>query len=719
MTFLSPWTGIIGGLIAVPIVIALYMLKLRRKTLRISTTLLWEQAAADVQANVPLKWLRPSWLLAMQLLGLALLLAALARPAVKGEQGVAPRTVIVIDHSASMNAPAMTERPAPGAAPGPTRLDRAKERALELIDQVQRSPGTGGQRARGMIVALAGEARALTPLTDDVRTLREAVRSIGPTDQPARTEGLVRLLRGVGAQSPEASEAGSSESDRLQAIVLTDTVLDEPTGGQERSEALPGGVDVSVVRVGPEAGVLIDNVGIAALSARRDATDPRVLRVFVRLVNASAANVRAPLTVRLVGEGSPSQSVQTVDVPAARVDEQGVVVAGEASVTVTFEQSAGALLTARIERSDALSADDEAALVIPEARRPRVMVVGPGVEGDPFAAARGRAGVDALLLGVLTDLEPEELRVVSRAEYLAWRRSIRSSTGAPVWRPDIVWFDRATPESAEELPPVPSVHIGAVAAGVVPGVSVSAEDAGATRLASWRRTHPLLKSVPVDALFIAPAMTMSVDEEAARAQGSRVTTLATGNAGPLMAVVSKGAGGVSRVVIGFDLVHSNWGSDVSFPVFVAGAVDVLTGRGESALGVGSTTAEAVQLRVQPGSRGVELKGPVSVKAEPPAGAEVASEDRVVSLGLMERVGVYSVDGAADVRVLCVNLLDAHVSTLTGGREVRLAGREISAGAGSPVLGRAAPVKEIWPIFVIASAVLLTIEWFVYARKMRV
>src|SRR5262247_1796467 len=127
MTFLAPMAALAAAAITAPILLILYMLRLRRRPVRVSTIMFWPVAAEDAQANEPLRWLRPSWLLFLHAAVLALLLLALARPAVMGP-GAADRLVILIDRSASMSAADMPD--------GKTRLDAAKARAARLIEDL-------------------------------------------------------------------------------------------------------------------------------------------------------------------------------------------------------------------------------------------------------------------------------------------------------------------------------------------------------------------------------------------------------------------------------------------------------------------------------------------------------------------------------------------------------------------------------------------------------
>src|SRR5882672_4248229 len=122
--FLSPLTGLIAAAIAVPALLVLYFLKLRRREMEVSSTLLWTKAIQDLQVNAPFQKLRRNLLLILQLLLLALLCLALSRPVSNYTPGAGKTSIILIDRSASMNAI---------EANGKTRLDEAKKKAKELV----------------------------------------------------------------------------------------------------------------------------------------------------------------------------------------------------------------------------------------------------------------------------------------------------------------------------------------------------------------------------------------------------------------------------------------------------------------------------------------------------------------------------------------------------------------------------------------------------------
>ena len=61
MSFLTP-LAFLGGLLAIPIIL-LYMLRLRRREVTISSTFLWQQLLQDREANTPWQRLRRNLLL--------------------------------------------------------------------------------------------------------------------------------------------------------------------------------------------------------------------------------------------------------------------------------------------------------------------------------------------------------------------------------------------------------------------------------------------------------------------------------------------------------------------------------------------------------------------------------------------------------------------------------------------------------------------------------
>src|SRR3954451_11270112 len=102
-TFLNPWIAAAAAAVAIPSLLVLYFLKLRRREMPVSSTLLWKKAVQDLQVNAPFQKLRRNLLLLLQMLILLFLLLALSRPVANYRPGAGQSTVIIIDRSASMS----------------------------------------------------------------------------------------------------------------------------------------------------------------------------------------------------------------------------------------------------------------------------------------------------------------------------------------------------------------------------------------------------------------------------------------------------------------------------------------------------------------------------------------------------------------------------------------------------------------------------------------
>ena len=86
------------GLLFLPAVIAMYLLKLRRDEAVVPSTLLWTRLVADVEANAPWQKLRRSLLLLLQLLLVIALALLAARPFLERPAGLARDIVLVDGH---------------------------------------------------------------------------------------------------------------------------------------------------------------------------------------------------------------------------------------------------------------------------------------------------------------------------------------------------------------------------------------------------------------------------------------------------------------------------------------------------------------------------------------------------------------------------------------------------------------------------------------------
>jgi hypothetical protein len=679
---LDPISGLVAAGLCGLGLLAVYCLRLRRRPVRVSSTMLWEQAVRDVQVNVPLRAPRGSLALLLQALALACVCLAIARPALEVDGAPGGRVVLLIDRSASMNA--LDGRGGEGETI--SRLDEARDRARELVARFR----AASRPVEVLVAQFAAGAEALAPITSDRATLLEAIERVSSSDQPGDLRAALAFLDTL-AQTP------SDREDAPRAAPPTVYLLSDAGFAAEDEPLVVRGLDVRLVRVGGAAtppGAMAarsreGNAGVVALSARRDYDDPASVRVFARVVSSALVPAEVRVSLALDGREIDAQQAQ---IPAASRDAQGALLPGERSLAFRFTSSAAGLLTLSLGGGDLLAADDSASLWLAAPARPRVLLVGPANEGpDPF------------LLSVLRTMAGEtgELAAVESIDAQAYATLPASGPNQP-GKPDLVIFDRVRPGV---LPAAPSLSFGAgLPVRELRVEPVGDDRAEGTRLASWRRAHPVLRGVPIESLVVAPAVRLRWQEDA---PGAAVTSLAEGGAGPLIAQIDDA--GRRRLVFAFELARSNLGPMVAFPVLLAQAIDHLTLRAEAQAGAAFSTTAPVALRPAPQA------SEIVVDTQPPRRVPRPEAGQSASLGVFERAGTFALRGAAGAQAfLPVNLLDANESGIDARDALPLAGaNQTKAGAGE----RAG--EELWPWLVLAALALLVAEWFVFAWSMRV
>lgn len=658
MTFLTPWIALAAALAAVPLLLLLYFLRLRRQALRVPSTLLWLKAFEDLQVNVPFQRLRWSVLLILQLLMLLLLLGALAEPMWRAGPAGATRIVLLIDRSASMTAAA------PGAEPDDdgarrTRFDLARDAARKIIDSVGRSQAGGP--AQMMIAAFGSSASVIVPFTSDRRELLDGLNSIAPTHEQANLDAGLQL---AGAFAGTGDDLEAIAHDPPEVVLISDGGVSgaDPTG----SYTLRSGKFRFVRATDADDAEASRNVGITSFSARRDYDDPARVQVFARLVNAGLEAVDAVAT--LSADGQPIAWIRKT-IPAAGADGPG-----EASFTQALDLGGGALLSLRHNLNDDFAADDEALLRLPAPAQPRIAVVYGGAAPDPF------------LMELLEALEPQQLRGLSRDAYASL--DARELDAGTLF--DLVVFDGV---SAARLPGVPTLTVGGAPA---PLKTVEASSPGGRHILSWDRQHPLLRHVSLDTVVFADFGAFDLPATA--------TPLVFGPDGPIMAVAR--TRGARHVAIGFSLVKSNWPLHVSSAVFIQNAVEFLTWSQSGQGGLVHRPGEPVMIRASANVDELAIEGPISARISVEPGG-------MASVPTLRRAGLYRVEGAMPPNDLVA------VSVLSDVESDIRPRPTITVNAEHATARRAASVsaRPLWPWLVGIALALLALEWLVYCRKL--
>ena len=333
MSFLSPIALL--GLLFVPVVLAMYLLKLRRDERVVPSTLLWHRLLTDVEANAPWQRLRRSLLLLLQLLLVVLLTILAARPVLERPAGLAGDVVVVIDTSASMSA---SDIP-------PDRLTEAKAKVLERLHDL---PANGTVS----VIAAGRTARVVVNGTTDIGRVRAAIDGI--TVSPA-TGDLGDALNLANALAARAGDA--------EILVATDAALAiKPTARLDHK--------VSVIQVGRER----RNQAIVALAVR-PAGSGVTRSVFASIANLDIEPAQRRLELYADGILKEVKDLTSLE-PQTRTE---VVIddvpLGASAIEVRLVDPQGN------DGGDSLASDDRAWAIVPPDRLRRVLLVG---SGDPY-----------------------------------------------------------------------------------------------------------------------------------------------------------------------------------------------------------------------------------------------------------------------------------------------------------------------------------------------
>ena len=705
MTFAAPMLAGIVAAIAIPALIILYFLKLRRIPREVSSTLLWKKTIQDLQANAPFQRLRKNLLLFLQLIILGLIIFALAQPRSAATSTQGRKYLIMIDRSASMAS--LDGSGTPGST---SRLEQAKEEAVALV-QSMREPSVfdqGGKADEAMVIAFDANAEIITQFTSDQDKLISAINAIEQTDAPSSIEEAYRLAQ---AQRPNRIVNDLNENQQV-----TDTIeLDELKGGDPYYFHLysDGGInDIDSVRADHVDDTIAfeyhaigstraNNIGLVALRSERDYDDPTKLSIFVGV--QSTDSIARSVDAELIIDGM-TRSVRQIDLlPASTDDTTGIVTPTTGGVVFELPEPRGVLARVRLEtggsenpEADVLQTDNEGSLVIPPAKQAAVALVSSG---------------NLFVQSAISGFPLSRFEVMGPGEY----ESRRDNGDMAAF--DVVVFDGYLPRANEQgavLDPGRYLVLGRTLTGPL-GVIDNGVGSGGP-IIDWRRTHPVLRDLTLDALLMAETPNIEIPK------GSGVVSLAETGTGP--AIYETSDADVRAIVVPFDITKTNWPFDVSFVVFMASAVDYL--------GTGSVVEVDGDSRLLTPGRVLADRIPVDaqgVRVELPDGSRspeiIPSADGRVVYGPISHTGLYRLrwrgtPGQTDLvrdndvqRVYAANLLDSAESDVSTQSSIALANVIVDTENST----ERKRIRDWWPWLLLGALAIMMLEWWIYNRKM--
>lgn len=592
MGFLEPIAGVIAGSVGCLLVVLFWMLKLRRRPVSVSSTMLWKRSIRDLEGNIPWQRVRPSMLLLLQLIGVILLALAIARPYQDGAgwSQVSGEVMIIVDVGASMSAIADPS--------GKSRLDIAKEDASDLV----RTIGSRSSTSRFRVFRAGSSAQSMTSAPVSWRQARAVIQSIEPSDAASDLSAAITLANLSASESEDSADEETADNS-IVLYALTDALIDDSA--------------VRVIRPSVDQNRDWDtgNLGIVLVGAQRDVVDPEQCRVFVTVAGKMEGDDSVGVTIRARVDGvvRSSQSI------ALDPNEDGIA---EAAATLVFPLATAGIVELELSRPDVLMSDNSAWISMPDPTPITTTIVAKDSQADPLLVDVVRASTR----GVVEVVSPDQ--------------SVASGTG-------FVVFDRVERPKNTVLP---TIQIGSDPVGADQSQSTR-------RVLGWDRGHPLMQDIDLGRL----RYTVGGDQRPEA--GSDAQVVARDQDGPV--IVETAQAGVRHLWIGFSIENSNWGVQISMPIFFANAVQHLL----------------------PGTSGSGVVHHTGVDAERIGFAE--DSDSQLAYSLLDRS----------------QTLRAGPVTVANADNASRGGDEFAQGAGGPG-GRV----ELWRWLVLAGLIVLTLEW---------
>jgi len=606
VTFQNP--GALAWLLPLAgIILLLYILKMKRRDLRVPATFLWPERVEEVRANALFQKLRPSWLLFLQLLALVTVLVALARPQTSQKGLAGEVTVFVIDTSASMSATDVK----------PSRFDEAKRLALEGIRSAKPTD-------RIAIIEAGPTPRVVASLSTDPARQAAALDSVEPTDAEGQVGEALRLA---------AALVGSIDGARI--VLLSDGDF-EPITNFSRGKAAV---------VYKSIGERDENLSISALGAAETASGRQL---YCSIKNHGSTPMSGALS--LYADAKVIDSIQT---PKIGPNSQwGRTIAAPAGARV-FE--------AKLDAPDYLKSDNYAVAIADPNSALHVLLV---TKGDLF-------------LERALSLDPRV--TLDKAEEVPATELAGSGAGTY----DVVVFDG--------LPEQPVKARGVLTFGTA-GPSSPVNSGKFSRKPKFvsAEKKPLLESVDLQSIFI--------DRQADVTAKPNGEVIAQTSAGPL--VVTSREQGKRQIFVSFEPLESDFPLQVGFPIFIANALDFLTG-GTTGNNLAVKVGQPFSLPITDRAKLTSPSGETTV-LNPVGSVLTVREDTVV--------GRYTLDADGKKQSIYATLHSDRASNIRPEKNLDLGGGIVKA---SQTPSRFA---DFWRPLIAIALVVLCIEWWLYARK---
>jgi hypothetical protein len=396
-------------------------------------------------------------------------------------------------------------------------------------------------------------------------------------------------------------------------------------------------------------GVGANNAGIVRIDVKANPEDPSQRAVFASIGNFSTNSIQTDAELLFDG-----QLLQTRSLTLEPANSQVQI--------FTTPQTQDGVFTLRLRVEDDLVADNQASIVSLMPVPVKALLV---TRGNRFLekALKGAASLQLSTAPQLTDgAEAFDLVVLDDVIPVVWPKvnTLAIHTASTNW---FAGWDTA------KSPPI----------------------------VDWKSAHPLLRFVNFDNVQIAESLAVKAPNWGISLVDSPQTPLII-------------AGELSRqrlIWIGFDPLQSTWPLRISFPIFMANAVDWLN----------PASANSGLYLVQPGNafRYTLPAKTGSAQLTTPDGKTrslpIDDDTRELVVGDTHKQGVYRLKAGTNEVTFCVNLMDSNESSIAPRDELPI-GRYAKVTA--TTLKRAN--MELWRWIAAAGLLVLLFEWWWYHKR---
>ncbi len=479
-------------------------------------------------------------------------------------------------------------------------------------------------------------AAAYTEVKQSATSDKGALRRAIETARP--TDAPTRMREAL--QLAETLVKNQAERDNPEIHLFSDGAI--PSLAEFENKNLP----LIYHRVGERA----NNLGLASLDVRANPDNPAQRAIFTSVVNPSTNTQITDIELRFGNDV---------------VETKSITATGTNTLPIVFlaSQPRDGIFTIKLGGADDLAADNQASVVSILPRPVKVLLV---TRGNRFLekAIRPVPNVQLTIAAVLAD-------------------------DAPGY--DIVVLDDVTPVVWPKGS-VLAIHVNFT------NLFADVSRAEAPAIVDWKNTHPLLRFVSFDNVFINESLAVKAPRWGVPIVDSSATPLVI-------------AGEIERkriVWLGFDTMQTTWPLRISFPIFIQNALEWLNPASGNASQLTVKSGDPFRLALAEAVNTAQITTPDgTVKT-----VAVEKNTREIIFGDTTKQGIYKLRAGTNDLSFCVNLMDAAESDIRPREELPLG--KFGAGVAATRLERAN--LELWRWIALAGLAVLLFEWWWYHKR---